>query len=108
MQRQSQPLDDFRALTNEVIRCERIAIPDLHGEFRRETILLFSQTVEVYLLLDNHHILSFDVLKWVDKSPVEVTLSIHRTIMDISLLSRVINTTNPPSSKNKKGTCIRC
>lgn len=87
--------EDLRALTDKVIRCERIAIPDLHGEFRREAILLFSQTIEVCLLLDNHRILSLDVLEWEDKPPVEVTLSIHGSIMDVSLLSRVINTTNP-------------
>ena len=57
-------------------------------ETRRALLFLNS----VHLLTDDHHLLSRQIFEGEDKSPIEVALSIHGPVMDISLLSLVLAT----------------
>ena len=88
-------------LTDEVVWIEEIIVPDLHGEDGRKMALRLCQAVEVFLLLDNHHVLCREILHREHKPPVEVTLSVHRTIMNVCLLSIIFST--KPATQQRRG-----
>ena len=57
-------------------------------EPRRKLLLLNS----AHLFTDDHDLLSRQIFKREDKPPVEIALSVHGPVMDISLLSLVFAT----------------
>ena len=93
-------------LTNEVIRAEEVVVPHLQGEARWHVDLRLGQTVEVFLLLDDHDLLWREVLKGEDHSPVEVALSVHRAVVNICLLGLVL-TPQPSADKPQSPQLIR-
>ena len=63
--------------------------------------LCLGQTVEVLLLLDDHHLLRRQVLEGEHQSPVEVALSVHGPVVDVRLLSVILST--DPAGRRRGG-----
>jgi len=77
-------------LTEEIIRCELVVVPQLQGEARGHWHHSLAQTVEVLFLPNNHDLLWRKVLKRADHSPVEVAFSIQWAVVDVCLLSLIL------------------
>ena len=77
-------------LTNEVVWIEEVVVPHLEGESRRNWNFRLAQTVNMFLLSHHQHPLSSQVLEWEDKPPVEVSLSVHGSVVHICLLCLVL------------------
>ena len=53
--------------------------------------LCLAQAVEVLFLLDDYHLLRWEVLEWEHKAPVEVALSVHGAVVHVRLLGIVLS-----------------
>ena len=53
--------------------------------------LCLAQAVEVLFLLDDYHLLRWEVLEWEHKAAVEVALSVHGAVVHVCLLGIVLS-----------------
>ena len=79
-------VDSRHFLTDEIVRVEEIIVPDLEGDLWWKPTFCLVQTEEMLKLPCNHDLLLRDVLEREDQPPVEVTFSIHGSIVNISFL----------------------